>query len=82
MAALPLKSDPGGLRIVAYASESAASLANDRAAARVVVVTGRLGGGAVQSWVSGGAPTLPWMHERAAARVVKFGTTVLPSTEN
>ena len=51
MAALPLKSDPGGLRLVAYASESAASLANDRAAARVVVVTGRLGGGAVQSWV-------------------------------
>ena len=59
MAALPRKSDPGG----------AASLANDRAAARVVVVTGRLGGGAVQSWVSGGAPTLPWMHERAAARL-------------
>ena len=69
MAALPRKSDPGGLRLVAYASESAASMANDRAAARVVAGTGLLGGGAVQSWVSGGAPTLPWMHERAAARL-------------
>ena len=48
---MPRKSDPGGLRLVAYASESAASLANDRAAARVVLGTGRLGGGEVQSWV-------------------------------